>query len=175
MQGMVEEITILKQVTLLVTHYNRSKSLERLLKGLCSMGIKFEEIVVSDDGSEEQHLRKLEELSERYTFKLITASINQGLGHNLNKGQTAVKTALTLYIQEDFVPTEEFKEAYMNAVELISASHELDIVRFFSNFRYSYMLSYKKGFSKMFITRLALDYNKIYLYSDGPHLRRRNF
>ncbi len=38
-------------VTLLVTHYNRWKSLERLLTTLNELKCRFEDIVVSDDAS----------------------------------------------------------------------------------------------------------------------------
>ncbi len=42
-------------VTLLVTHYNRSSSLEHLLRSFQSPGCVFEDIVVSDDGSKPDH------------------------------------------------------------------------------------------------------------------------
>lgn len=172
---MQQNSLILPDVTLLITHYNRSQSLERLLKTFEKEGMQFEAVVVSDDGSDDYHKKKLSTLSSQYNFRLITSEGNKGLGHCLNKGQDAITTPLTLYIQEDFVPTAKFKETYRSAVSLLKEDKDLDIVRFFSNFRYPYLRPYKYGFSKMYLPRLGINYKKIYLYSDGPHLRRSNF
>ncbi len=45
-------------VTLLITHYNRSGSLERLLNAFEKLNCSFENIVVSDDGSKAFHIEK---------------------------------------------------------------------------------------------------------------------
>jgi glycosyltransferase involved in cell wall biosynthesis len=45
-----------KDVTLLVTHYNRSQSLEQLLNSFVQLDCRFEDIVVSDDGSRPEHI-----------------------------------------------------------------------------------------------------------------------
>src|SRR4051812_31264401 len=92
------------EITLLVTHYNRSSSLERLLSAFRQLGCRFDGIVVSDDGSKPEHLEKLKALQPVYNYQLITTPKNGGLGNNINKGQDAVKTKYTLYVQEDFEP-----------------------------------------------------------------------
>ena len=43
-------------VTLLVTVYNRSRSLDRLLDAFKQLNCHFGDIVVSDDGSKPEHL-----------------------------------------------------------------------------------------------------------------------
>jgi glycosyltransferase involved in cell wall biosynthesis len=172
---MQQNSLILPDVSLLITHYNRSRSLERLLKAFEDEGMQFESIVVSDDGSNHHHKERLSTLSRQYNFQLITSEGNKGLGHSLNKGQNAITTSLTLYVQEDFVPTKKFKDAYRAAVSLLNEDKDLDIIRFFSNFKYPYLKPYKSGFSKMYIPTLGINYKKIYLYSDGPHLRRSKF
>jgi hypothetical protein len=105
----------------------------------------------------------------------VTTPRNRGLGHNLNKGQDAVKTPYTLYVQEDFVPESAFPEAFRNALHIMKRESELDIVRFYAYLRYPYLTPYEKGFSKMVIKPWFLKYKKIYYYSDHPHLRRSNF
>ncbi|MBO3273520.1 glycosyltransferase, partial [Hymenobacter defluvii] len=102
-------------VTLLITHYNRSKSLERLLGAFKALGVMFGDIIVSDDNSKGLHVQAIEHLQTRYSFKLITAPVNRGLGNNLNKGQDAVATPYTLYVQEDFVPTHKFLSGFEEA------------------------------------------------------------
>jgi hypothetical protein len=164
-----------KDVTLLITHYNRSTSLERLLKAFSDLNCSFGDIVVSDDGSNSEHLNYVKSLVGQYNFRLITTPENKGLGNNINKGQDAVTTPLTLYVQEDFVPFEAFPEHFSDAVGIMNEENEFDIVRFYSYVRYPHLKPYKKGYSEMIMRRLSLRYLKIYYYSDHPHLRRSSF
>src|SRR5215203_1416086 len=91
-----------ENITLLITHYNRSASLERLLKAFKNLNCNFEEIIISDDASKTEHLQVLKQLQGEYNYRLITSPVNRGLANNLNKGQDAAKTKYTLYVQEDF-------------------------------------------------------------------------
>ncbi len=172
---MGNEINKFKDVTLLITHYNRSGSLERLLSALEERACLFEDIVVSDDCSRPEHLNAIKSLQNRFSFQLIESPVNRGLGNNINKGQDAVTTSYTLYIQEDFVPTEQFTECFANALDIINERPDLDIIRFYSYLKYPYMKAYKKGFSEMIIKPWFLNHLKIYYYSDHPHLRRSDF
>lgn len=162
-------------VTLLVTHYNRSSSLSRLLKAFADLGCTFGEIIVSDDCSKPEHLSTLKELQAVYNYQLITTPVNKGLGNNINKGQDAVKTLYTLYVQEDFVPTENFPSRFIDALDIMDVRPDFDIVRFYSYLKYPYLKPYRNGFSEMYIKPWFMQYRKIYFYSDHPHLRRTSF
>jgi glycosyltransferase involved in cell wall biosynthesis len=166
---------IFSDVTLLITHYNRSGSLERLLNSFADLNCSFFEIIVSDDGSKECHLESIIDLQKRFTFKLIGSEKNQGLGHNLNKGQMAVTSPMTLYVQEDFVPTGLFPEHFENAARLMAEDSKLDMIRFYAYYAYPYLQPVNYGFSEMLIQPWQLNYKKIYAYSDHPHLRRSSF
>ncbi|MGI4734121.1 MAG: glycosyltransferase family 2 protein [Janthinobacterium lividum] len=166
---------LFNDVTLLITHYNRSCSVKRLLETLQNQNIRFAATIIADDGSQRQHVQRLQSLAPVYGFQLVTSEQNYGLGHNLNKGQAHVQTALTLYVQEDFLPTAKFSKALLDSVEFMRTDEQIDLVRFFSNFQYPYTKPYKHDFSYLYIPPFALDYQKIYLYSDNPHLRRSNF
>jgi len=76
-----------QNVSVLITHYNRSASLERLLQSLTKSGCDFAEIIVSDDTSNAEHQEVLKQITEQYNIKLITTPKNGGLGNNINKGQ----------------------------------------------------------------------------------------
>ena len=164
-------------ISLLITHYNRSSSLERLLHVLKFQDVTFAKIIVSDDGSEAEHLKRLQELNNEFSFQLITTKKNMGLGNNINKGQKAIKSTYTLYVQEDFVPLPCFKDALKNAESLLDSRPDLDIARFYAYFKYPYLKPFKNGFSEMTFTPniIYFNYRKFYMYSDHPHLRRSNF
>ena len=162
-------------VTLLVTHYNRSRSLERLLQSFKKLGISFGAIVVSDDGSEPGHLDYLKLLQDGLGFRLITTEKNRGLGNNINKGQDAVTTAYTLYVQEDFDPMPAFAGRFADGLTIIDKRKDIDLVRFYAYTNYPYLQPVGNGFSLMLFAIWKPGYRKFYAYSDHPHLRRSNF
>ena len=162
-------------VTLLVTHYNRSRSLERLLQSFKKLGISFGAIVVSDDGSEPSHLDYLKLLQDGLGFRLITTEKNRGLGNNINKGQDAVTTAYTLYVQEDFDPMPAFAGHFADGLTIIDERKDIDLVRFYAYTNYPYLQPVGNGFSLMLFAIWKPGYRKFYAYSDHPHLRRSNF
>ncbi len=169
------EPTQYNEVALMVTHYNRSQSLERLLKSFEDLDMLFGEVVVSDDGSQPEHISYMRELQKTYSFNLVTTPKNKGLGNNLNKGQNAVTKPLTLYVQEDFVPQPIFKEKFEFSLKKMEQQPSLDLVRYYSYFKYPYLEPVGKGFSKMDFGFWKKGYKKFYLYSDHPHLRRSTF
>jgi glycosyltransferase involved in cell wall biosynthesis len=163
------------QVSLLITHYNRSLSLQRLLQAFTEQQFVFGEVIVSDDGSLPQHQAKLKELQKVYQFNLISSPQNKGLGNNINKGQDAVTKPYTLYVQEDFTPITGFATHFNDALQLMENNQELDIARFYAYFAYPYLKPYQKGFSEMIFSVWTINHLKFYYYSDHPHLRRSSF
>ena len=166
---------IFPDTTLLITHYNRSESLERLLTAFEKLNCTFGAIVVSDDGSRPEHLNKIRQLKNQFSIQLITAEVNKGLGNNINKGQDAVKTPYTLYVQEDFEPSEIFPAHFEDALSFMRADQKLDIVRFYAYFKYPNLKPFKNGFSEMVYSFWDMNHLKFYYYSDHPHLRRSTF
>ncbi|ACU04177.1 glycosyltransferase family 2 protein [Pedobacter heparinus] len=166
-----------KNVTLLITHYNRSKSLERLLKSFQELNCVFEDVVISDDGSKQEHLVYITELKNKYNFRLITTPKNKGLGNNINKGQDNVTTPYTLYIQEDFIPKPNFPEHFRDGLNIMEEDKQWDMISFYAYEFYPYSRPYKLGFSeKQFKMAPWFTNNlKFYLYSDHPHLRKSSF
>lgn len=162
-------------ISLLITHYNRSNSLGNLLRSLVDLNCTFGEIVVADDGSVREHAEHLFTLQHLFDFKIISSTENKGLGNNLNKGQDAVTKDYTLYIQEDFEPSPLFPSKLNEALTFMERDTGLDYIRFFAYSRYPYLIPFESGFSKMLVKPFGLNYQKIYYYSDHPHLRRSSF
>lgn len=167
------------QMTLLVTHFNRTASLERLLGTLRRHGMSFAEIIVSDGGSKAEHLDKVKALQGEYDFTLLTTEVNYGLGNSINVGQDAAKTPYILYIQEDFVPKAALAEAIADGLEIMESESQWDIVRFYSFpwGKFPYLKPYKKGFCKMIFSLAPwyTSHHKFYVYSDHPHIKRKTF
>ena len=164
-----------KDVTLLITHYNRTVSLERLLRSFQKLEISFAATVVADDGSNASQLQQLTALQQKYGFQLVTAEKNSGLAANINRGQKAAATRYILYVQEDFEANALFKKTLPEAMMAMERDKGLDLVRFFAHFRYPYLIPYTDEFEEVAIPSFATDYNKIYAYSDTPHLKRASF
>lgn len=174
-QQIFSGMTSYSDVTLLITHYNRSKSLERLLAAFTELDMAFGGIVVSDDGSQPEHVEYIRALQAKYPFTLVTTPQNRGLGNNINKGQDAVQTKYTLYVQEDFVPLDRFAEKFPFALSYLEAHPDVDLARFYAYFKYPYLRPVGEGFSEMQFSMRAPGYKKFYFYSDHPHLRRSSF
>lgn len=174
---MEEKLHHFSKVGLLITHYNRSRSLERLLTSFQQLNCSFGQVVVSDDGSKPEHQQELVRLQERFGFDLITTPVNKGLGNNINKGQDAITLPYTLYVQEDFEPSHHFLTPFTDALQFMEVDAGLDIARFYAYFTYPYRKPYGKGFSEMIFKAAPWygDHLKFYFYSDHPHLRRTNF
>ncbi len=164
-----------KDVTLLITHYNRTSSLLNLLTTFSTLDCHFEEIIVSDDGSNSTNISILHQLKSQFNYSLITTPKNKGLGNNNNKGQDAVKTKFTLYVQEDFEPTAEFPVNFYNALRIMETNNSLDMIRFYAYFEYPYLKNPTDGFYEMDFKLWKPGYQKFYVYSDHPHLRRNSF
>ncbi|SEK62362.1 glycosyltransferase [Parapedobacter koreensis] len=164
-----------EDVSLLVTHYNRSKSLERLFVSFERQGCFFREIIVSDDCSNEEHLRFIEKLRANFDFTLVSAKQNGGLGSNMNKGQDAVKTPYTLYVQEDFIALDGSCLHLQNGRKLLEERADFDMVRFYAYVNYPFLKPDKNGFSEMVFKLWSPGLDKFPYYSDHPHLRRSTF
>lgn len=163
-------------VTLLITHYNRSSSLERLLNAFNDLNCHFADIVVSDDASKPIHLDAVKAMQQKFNFRLITTPVNKGHGHSINKGQDVITTPYTIYVQEDFVPLSVFPEHFADALKFMNEDASLDYIRFWALAdSYPELKPYKKGFSEMIFRFWNMGHLKFYQYTDTPHLRRSNF
>lgn len=162
-------------ITFLITHYNRSASLKRLLANLRDLSLSFHEILVSDDCSRPEHLDQLKEIEKGGEIRLVTTPVNKGLGNNLNKGQLATKTPYVLYVQEDFVAKPEFVPKLKSSLEMMEEDSSIDIARYYAYYEYPYLTPRRDGFFDMNFSFFSRGYKKFAFYSDHPHLRRSNF
>lgn len=169
----------LNTISLLITHYNRSESLSILLQRLEDLQIKFFEIIVSDDCSIDKHLTRLKSLQKRFNFTLLTTPKNKGLGASLNALHNHATSDYLLYIQEDFVPGKALPAALEKGHQLLHTDPQWDLVRFYAFpwAQFPYQRKFKDGFNEL-LFRISPLYNshlKFFVYSDHPHLKRKDF
>lgn len=172
----MEGVYFFKDVTLLITHYNRSKSLERLLASLAKLNCTFEDTVVSDDASRPEEIAKVLDLQKQYNFRLVTTPRNRGYGNCINKGQDAITTPYTIYLQEDFVPFDAFPAHFKDAMDILNTDKSIDYIRFWAIGEMNIdKKPYGKGFSEMVYRFWNMSHKKFYQFSDTPNVRRSNF
>lgn len=106
---------------------------------------------------------------------MVTATTNGGLGNNINKGHYAVTTPYSLYVQEDFEPTELSPSKLEDALTFLQQDKYLDLVRLRAFFEPPIKEPFEKGFSKIKFNWAHSSHIKFYCYSDHPHLRHSDF
>ena len=81
-------------VSVIIPSYNHKQYVTKAIKSVFSQTYKNIELIVIDDGSKDDSVKKILELKELYSFKFI-ARKNRGLANTLNQ---AIKLAKGLYI-----------------------------------------------------------------------------
>ncbi|WP_179315813.1 glycosyltransferase family 2 protein [Winogradskyella undariae] len=120
-------------LSILITHYNRSDALKQCIQAVRSIewSMLFE-IVVSDDGSEEEHLNSIKKI---HGIRIIFAEENEGLAANINKGIKACKGDYLLYCQEDFLIKPDLENILKECYGLLNKDR-LDMIRFRANYHF---------------------------------------
>jgi len=72
-------------VSVIVPSYNHEKYIEETIESIVNQTYKNIELIVIDDGSKDNSVQILSELSRKYNFTLITRD-NKGLSRTLNEG-----------------------------------------------------------------------------------------
>jgi len=129
------------------------------------------EIIVSDDGSNAENLAVIKQLKMN---TLVTATQNQGLASNLNKGIRACKGDYILYVQEDFLIRPEFTNVFGEGLELLD-SGRLDMVRYRANYKFDHLIPCSDNIFK--IPKFSFrNFNiNTFRYSDHPFLTKPSF
>ncbi len=113
----------MKKASLIISFYNRLDYLELVLSGLERQTFKDFEIIIADDGSSQNVVEKIEELSTQISFPLIHLwQPDNGFRKNkiLNQAIVNSNTDYLIFIDGDCVPHSKFiKEHYQNKKEKV--------------------------------------------------------
>lgn len=160
-----------KSISFLITHYNRPLDLMKCLEGIRKMNISNYEIVVSDDGSDDENSKLLKEYK---IDKLILAKTNQGLAANINKGIEACEGEYIIYCQEDFILDSQIGNILPECLELLE-SKKADMIRFSANYKFNKLINLSENvflIPKFSFQNFLLNY---YQYSDHPFITKISF
>ncbi|MGK0307327.1 MAG: glycosyltransferase involved in cell wall biosynthesis [Urechidicola sp.] len=159
-------------ISILITHYNRPNALKACIQNIRSINwpIPFE-IVVSDDGSTDENLSKINSES---IDKLVLADTNQGLASNLNKGIKACEGDYLLYCQEDAIISLDIEKILLECLSILDDSN-LDMIRLRANYKFPHLINVSENILR--IPRFSFrNFNvNTFQYSDNPFITRTNF
>jgi glycosyltransferase involved in cell wall biosynthesis len=158
-------------ISFLITHYNRPLDLMECLEGIRKINISNYEIVVSDDGSDDENSKLLKEYK---IDKLILAKTNQGLAANINKGIESCEGEYIIYCQEDFVLDSQIGKILPECLELLE-SKKADMIRFTANYKFNKLINLSENIlliPKFSFQNFLLNY---YQYSDHPFITKKSF
>ena len=75
-----------------ITNYNHSKYINQTVRMVFKQSINFDQVIIVDDGSNDNSFKILKLLSRKYKFKLIQNKKNLGINYSFNKALKHVKT-----------------------------------------------------------------------------------
>lgn len=132
------------------------------------------ELILCDDGSP----KEAEEEMRKMPFdKFLFSKKNQGLGANTNKGIKAATGEFILQLQDDFFLIPGFEDYLEKGVKVLQHNQELGMIRFRLGVEYTYKSSTQMEEGIIKILSKTQDNKSLnnFLYSDWPHLKRKEF
>ena len=166
-------------LSVVIFSYNRPQCLGRTVKDFvdrCKFPKDRTEIIINDDGSNRETLDYIVELRNDYPeITRINTGENLGMGRSFNNGIRSAKGRFVLHLQDDWslVGDDGFVE---KSITILDADSNVAMVRvgplgnIYTPFRSDGMTPATYG------TVDSIDLSKdYYLYSDNPHIKRRDF
>jgi len=159
-------------LSIFITHYNRPNALKKCLQIIHSINWPVSyEVVVSDDGSNNENLKVIE---NENIDKLLLAKSNQGLAANLNKGIKSCKGDFLLYCQEDAIISQDIDKILLECLEILKRG-KLDMIRLRANYKFPHLIKISENINK--IPRFSFkNFNvNTFQYSDNPFITTKTF
>lgn len=104
----------MKEISIIIPHYNSYKKLERLLKSIPLDNLKVEVIVV-DDNSKDEEIYKNLQLEFKNVIFLKNKSSNKGAGGARNEGLKIASGKWLLFADaDDYFESGAFKKVFSN-------------------------------------------------------------
>jgi glycosyltransferase involved in cell wall biosynthesis len=181
------------EVTVLIVTYDRLKVIERVLFALLKhLHYPREKLrwIIADDSSPDDYVERLSGLKvcQLIQPRFSVTERNSGFGVNVNLGLRAVETEYCLFIEDDKLLEHDLD--LRQGVALLETRQNIGMLRYrgtggeplifhlFESDISHYMPDYQDGVGlsgRLNYLQLDSGSHALYLYTNGPHLKRRSF
>ena len=153
--------------------YNRSGylayAIAQFIKN-CKLKRNDYEIIISDDGSNELHRKKILQIKEDFAVEKVFLNEHQGMGNCYNTGLKAAEGKYVLHLKDDWELQTESSNNVARSIAFLEQHPEVAMVRFSPLNKIDPLTGlepYGGGFHRI--------NNNPNMYSNNPHLKRRDF
>lgn len=153
--------------------YNRSGylayAISQFIKN-CKLDRKDYEIIISDDGSNELHRKKIIQIKEDFAIEKVCLNEHKGMGNSFNTGLKAAEGKYVLHLEDDWELQTDSCNMVSRSIAFMDQHPEVSMVRLSPLQKIDPLTGlelYGDGFQK-----LKNDSN---MYSNNPHLKRKDF
>lgn len=153
--------------------YNRSGYLAHAISEFiknCKLKREDYEIIISDDGSNELHRKKIIQIKEDFGVEKVFLNEHKGMGCSFNTGLKAAEGKYVLHLKDDWELQAACSNNVARSIAFLEQHPEVAVVRLSPLDKIDPLNDlepYGEGFHKL--------KNHKSMYSDNPHLKRRDF
>ena len=153
--------------------YNRSGYLAHAITQFiknCQMKRNEYEIIISDDGSNKLHRKKIIQIKEDFAIEKVLLNEHKGMGKNFNSGLKAAQGKYVLHLEDDWELQTDCGNIFNRSIAFLEQHPEVDMVRMSALENIDLLTGlepYGEGFQKL--NRAGN------MYSNEPHIKRRDF
>ena len=107
-----------KKVSIIVPVYNAEKFIDKCIQSLINQTYQNIEIILSNDGSKDNSLKKIKDWEKKYPDKIKCESHkNQGVGMTRNKGIALATGDYLTFVDSDDYLDDNFIETLVNNID----------------------------------------------------------
>ena len=128
------------------------------------------EIIISDDGSNEIHRKKLIQIKEDFAVEKVFLNKHKGMGNSFNTGLRVARGKYVLHLEDDWEMQSDGGRALARSLAFIEQHPEVALVRLSALKEIDPLIGlvpYGEGFHKL--------QNSMNAFSKTPHLKRKDF
>lgn len=107
-------------ISCVITNYNHNKYINNTIKTVFEQSIKFDQVIVVDDGSNDNSLKTLNLLNKKYKFKLLKNKKNLGINLSFNKALRHIKTKFLFTMAMDDIYSKNLVKYFKSSLEKYS-------------------------------------------------------
>ena len=107
----------MKKVSIIVPIYNSEKHLEKCINSIIKQTYKNIEIILINDGSTDNSLEKIKELSLKYQNIKYYTQTNKGVARTRNSGIRYAKGSYIMFVDNDDYIEKDYVETFVNEIE----------------------------------------------------------